>query len=276
MSPLALLAFTVLSASPDAPLAGQHLRTLETPAVVLGAAPAGMPASLVEARKLAEQLRYEEAVVEYQRYLTVPERPLKERASALLELGFIHLVLGDQTNAEARAQEAFELDPKLTLPSTAPAKQFDFLESTRKAFLSRPRLELEARRDADPPFLVRVKVIDPNQKVARVLLRHALTSTGPFYSSEMTCEPDPDSCSAAIPPPKGVTSFTAWYFVEGLGSRQLTVARVASPDSPLQLAVVDQRAWYSSPVTWGVAGAVLVGVAALVFFLAPQPPAVPH
>jgi len=29
-------------------------------------------------------------------------------------------------------------------------------------------------------------------------------------------------------------------------------------------------------VTWGVAGAVLVGVAALVFFLAPQPPAVPH
>lgn len=271
----------VALAAADSPLAEPHpllparslqpLRTVEVNTLV-AATGSSVPSALIEARKLADQLRYEEAVVEYQRYLTVPERPLKERASALLELGFIHLVLSDQTNAEARALEAFELDPKLTLPSTAPAKQFDFLEAMRKTFLARPRLELEARQDTDPPFLVRVKVIDPNQKVARVLLRHALTSTGPYYSSEMTCEGDGDSCSAAIPPPKGVTNFTAWYFVEGLGSRQLTVARVASPDSPLQLAVVDQRAWYSNPAVWGIAGAVIVGIATVVYFLAPQPP----
>ena len=45
---------------------------------------------------MAEQLRYEEAVVEYQRYLATPDRPIAERANALLELGFVHLVLGDQ------------------------------------------------------------------------------------------------------------------------------------------------------------------------------------
>jgi hypothetical protein len=243
------------------------------PRAVLAAAGSSLPSALLEARKLADQLRYEEAVVEYQRYLTVPERPLKERASALVELGFIHLVLADQTNAEARALEAFELDPKVTLPSTAPAKQFDFVDAMRTIFLARPRLELVPRGDPDPPFLVRVKVVDPNHQVARVLLRHALTSTGPFYSTEMTCESTTnDSCSAAIPPPEGGTTFTAWYFVEGLSTRQLTLARVASPDSPLQLAVVDQRAWYSYPAVWGIAGAVLVGIATVVYFLAPQPP----
>jgi hypothetical protein len=233
---------------------------------------AATPPPLLEARKLSDQLRYEEAVVEYQRYLAVPERPLKERASALIELGFIHLVLGDSTNAEARALEAFELDPMFSLGSGAPTKQLDFVKGVRALFMSRARLELEERRDADAPFVVRVKVVDPQQKVARVLLRHALSSTGPFYSSEMRCDADGEHCSGAIPPPAGAERFTAWYFVEGVDGRQLTVARVAGPESPLQLAVVDQKGWYTSPVVWGLAGAVVVGIAAVVYFLAPQPP----
>jgi hypothetical protein len=69
-----------------------------------------------------------------------------------------------------------------------------------------------------------------------------------------------------------VASFTAWYFVEALDPTQLTAARVASPDSPLQLSIVDQKPWYTSPVVWGISGAALVGIATVVFLLAPQPP----
>jgi tetratricopeptide (TPR) repeat protein len=255
----------LLTALPDAPRA-----IVLTPepgaALVLGAAP---PAPLAEARKLNEQLRYEEAVVEYQRYLTLPDRPLTERASALLELGFIHLVLGDQANAEARALEALELDPNLTVPTTAPSKQVDFLTRMRKAYLSRARVELLPRDESDLPNIVRVRVVDPEKRVTRVLLRHALTATGPFHSTELSCADD--TCTGAIPPPKGVASFTAWYFVEALDATQVTAAKVASPDSPLQLSVVEQRAWYTSPVVWGVGGAALVGIATVIFLLAPQP-----
>lgn len=261
-----------LAALPDAPRA-IVLAPEAGAALVLAAASTATPPSLLEARKLNEQLRYEEAVVEYQRYLAVPDRPLTERAAALLELGFIHLVLGDQANAEARALEALELDPKLTVPSTAPGKQVDFVARMRKAYLARARLELLPREEGDPPYVVRVKVVDPEKQVTRVLLRHALTSTGPFYSSELTCEAD--LCRGAIPPPQGATGFTAWYYVEALDAMQLTAAKVASPDSPLQLSVVDQKAWYQSPVVWAVSGAALVAIGAVVFLLAPAPAAAP-
>jgi hypothetical protein len=102
------------------------------------------------------------------------------------------------------------------------------------------------------------------------LLRHALTATGPFYATEMTCEEE--VCTGAIPPPKDVSSFTAWYFVEALDDTQLTQARIASPDAPLQLAIVDQKPWYTSPFVWGGLGAALVGAATVVFLLSPQPP----
>jgi tetratricopeptide (TPR) repeat protein len=243
----------------------------ESGALVVAAAPVTeTPPSLLEARKLGDQLRYEEAVVEYQRYLALPERPLKERAAALLELGFIHLVLGDNANAEARAQEALELDPKLSVPASAPSKQVDFVARMRKVYLARARVELEPRKDDEPPSQVRVLLADPEKKVTRVLLRHALTATGPYASSEMSCADD--ACTGFIPPPKGVSSYTSWYFVEALDATNATVAKVAGPDSPLQLAVVDQKPWYTSPVVWGVTGAALVGVATVIFLLAPQPP----
>ena len=179
-------------------------------------------------------------------------------------------MLGDAPNAETRALEALELDPRLTVPSTAPQKQVDFVNKMRRVYLARARLELVPREGGEAPYVVKVKVIDPEAKVTRVLLRHALTATGPFYSSDMQCEGE--LCTGTIPPPTEVSSFTAWYFVEALDATQVTAAKVASPDSPLQLSVVDQKPWYTSPVVWGVAGAVLVGVATVAYLLAPPPP----
>ena len=55
--------------------------------LLLAAAPAPAPAekpvappALVEARKLGQDLRFEESLVEYQRYLTDTTRPKSERA----------------------------------------------------------------------------------------------------------------------------------------------------------------------------------------------------
>lgn len=228
------------------------------------------PPSLVDARKLADQLRYEEAVVEYQRYLGVPDRPAKERAAALFELGFLHLVLGDEVSARQRALQALDALPALQAAPGAPARQVDFLAQVRREFLTRARITFEPRQGGDAPQVVRAKLVDPDGKVKTLLLRHAQERSGPWFSSQLVC--DGADCVGSIPPPADAAEYTAWYFVEGLDAKRLTVAQAASADEPLQLSVVGRKAWYQSPVVWGVGGAALVGIAAVVFFLAPQPP----
>jgi tetratricopeptide (TPR) repeat protein len=265
-----LLATLLLLALNDPTPRAFHLLP-ESGALALGAEPSvAVPASLTEGRKLADQLRYEEAVVEYQKYLALPERPQAERAQALFELGFISLVLGDDANAQTRAQEALELEPRLALPPGAPPKQAEFLSTMRKQAQARARLTLEPRAAGDAPGLVRVKLADPERRVKRVLLRHGFAQAGPFASVELTC--DSGHCEGALSAPKDASSFTAWYFVEALDGQQLTQARVGSPEQPLQLAVVEDKPWYRSPVVWGVSGAALVAIATVVYFLAPQPP----
>ncbi len=259
----------VLAALSDSPRAVNLTPQTGVMPVVI-AAQGDLPQSLTDARKLADQLRYEESVVEYQRYLTVADRPVRERALALLELGFIHLVLGDDKTAEERALQSLEVDPTLELSSGAPARQLDFFNKLKKQFLTRAQLTVQPRQNDDAAPLVRVSLKDPEGKVKRVLLRHALSPQGPFHSTEMNCAGD--QCSAVIPPPKDANNYSAWYFIEALGEDRLTLARAAGSDSPLQLSVVGGKPWYQSPLVWGIGGAAVVAVTTVVFLLAPQPP----
>ena len=237
---------------------------------LLAASPSDTPQTLAEARKLSDSLRYEEAVVEYQRYLGQTDRPAKERALALFELGFVHLVLGDEVTASARATAALELDSALSLPAGAPARQVDFLSQVRREFLTRSRVVLQSRSGADAPNLVRASLIDPEHRVKRLVLRHALSSNGPYWSTPMACVEG--TCSGSIPPPSDGSDFTAWYFVEALDSRQSTVAQGATATEPRQLTVLGSRGWYHSPLVWGISGAALVAVGAVVYLLAAPAP----
>jgi len=233
---------------------------------VLGAVDA--QSALTSARKLADALRYEEAVVEYQRYLgSAADRPPRERASALFELGFIHLVLGDESTAQARALEALELDAGLSLPPSAPVRQADFLADVKRQFSSRTRVTVE---QGDGPQSVRARLVDPEKKVKRVLLRHALAQNGPFYAVQMRCAAD--VCTAELPSPEQGGDFTAWYYVEALDAKNATVASAADSREPRQLAIIGGRPWYQSPITWGIAGGALVAVGIVVYLLAPPPP----
>jgi hypothetical protein len=244
-----LLALAVFS--PDAPL--RHL------------ARADAPDPLAQARKLSAELRYEEAVVEYQRFLGESGRPTAERARALLELGFLHHVLGDEPSAEARAFEALEQDGALRLPPEAPSRLEQFLGRMRERFEARPVLELLPPLRADAPDLIRARVTDRDGKVKRVLLRHAMASTGPFYSQTMRCEGE--LCEARIPPPQGAAAYTAWYYVEANDAEGNTVGRGASPGAPLRVSIVDKAPWYSSPWVYAGGAAALIGGAAVFFAL---------
>lgn len=228
-------------------------------------ASSGSESALASARRFAEQLRFEEAMVDYQRYLTDAQRPARERARAMLELAFIHLVLGDDVNAQRHATGALELDPEITLPPDAPPKQVSFLASMRKQLQTRARLDIQARAAAEAPQEVRVKVTDPEKKIRRVLLRHSIARTGPFYGTTMRCANG--ACVGEIPAPEGANAFTAWYYVEGEDAGGNTVALGGSPSAPLQLAVVQRMPWYRSPYVWAGGAAVLIG-AATVFYVA--------
>ena len=259
MLPLTLL---LLTAAPDAPTrAAADLLLTQT------AAPDARVA-LDRARKLVEELRYEEAVVEYQRYLGAAGRPPTERAQALLELGFIHLLLEDETNAELRTVEALEQDAWVRAPAGTPAKQLALLERVRAQWAARPKLEVLPREGSEDPRRVRASLKDPQSQTSQVLLRHATAPDGPYRAERMACAQS--TCEGELPAPGNSDTFTAWYFVEALDSQGHTLARAAHPRAPLQLSVIEQRAWYESPWVYAGGAAVLIGAAA-VFFVASDP-----
>ncbi len=134
------LTLLLLTAAPDAPT-----RAAADRAALPGRRARTRGCALERARKLAEELRYEEAVVEYQRYLGAADRPATERAQALLELGFIHLLLEDETNAELRTTEALEQDAWVRAPAGTPPKQVELLERVRAQLAARPKLEVLPR-----------------------------------------------------------------------------------------------------------------------------------
>ncbi len=259
MLPLTLL---LLTAAPDAPLRA-------TPTVLLSQAPSEDARALLErARRLAEEQRYEEAVVEYQRYLVLPGRPAAERAQVLLALGSLHLLLEDAPNAELRTTEALELDAWVRPPPGAPPRQVELLERVRAQLAARPKLEVLPREADAEPRRVRASLTDPQRRTSQVLLRHATAPDGPYRAARMACERG--TCEGELPTPAHSTNFTAWYFVEALDAQGHTLTRAASPRAPLQLSVIEQRAWYESPWVYAGGAAVLIG-AATVFFIASDP-----
>jgi hypothetical protein len=260
-----VLPLTILALATAAPSPAHAASSL-----VLTQAPAAgeAQADLARARELAGALRYEEAVVEYQRYLGDTERPSAERAQALLELGFIHLLLDDAVNAEQRTTEALELDAWVRPPADAPQKQKDLVERVRAKLAARPKLEVLPREDASRPQQVRASLKDPQAKASEVLLRHAPVRGGPYRATPMVCREG--TCEGELPSPTRAASFTAWYFVEALDAQGNTVARAANPLAPLQLSVIEQKPWYESPWVYAGGAALVVG-AASVFFIASDP-----
>ncbi|KFA87468.1 hypothetical protein [Archangium violaceum] len=250
------------------PLTFPVLAAASSLVVAQAPAPGAAQADLARARELAGALRYEEAVVEYQRYLGHPDRPAAERAESLLELGFIHLLLEDTVNAEQRTTEALELDAWVRPPPNAPQKQKDLLERVRAMLAARPKLEVLPREDAGRPQRVRASLKDPQARASEVLLRHAPVPGGPYRATAMACQQD--TCEGELPVPPRAASFTAWYFVEALDSQGNTVARAANPLAPLQLSVIERKAWYESPWVYAGGAALVVG-AATVFFIASDP-----
>lgn len=86
----------------------------------------------------------------------------------------------------------------------------------------------------------------------------------------MNCEAD--KCSAMLPVAADATDANAWYWIEALDEKKATLAQAGSSAAPLQLAVIGRKPWYQSPWVWGISGAALVGIAAVVFALSPAPP----
>lgn len=234
---------------------------------------ASAPPVLEQARKLAEDLRFEEAVVEYQRYLGDSTRPARERAQALFELAVLHQVLADQVNALKRAVEAVEADPAFVPPPGTPSKQLALLESARKQLRARVKVDLIPREENEPPSRVRAKVLDPDRRTRALLLRHALASEGPYWSATMSCRGE--QCVGDLPQPAGSTAYTAWYYVEANDTEGNTLARAAGPTAPLQVVVQREKPWFSNPLIW-VGGTVLLVGAASVAYVATQPAGAPR
>jgi hypothetical protein len=255
-----LLTLALLAASPPAP------DDALTPLVAV-------PPVLAQARKLAEDLRFEEAVAEYRRYLGDRTRPAGERARALFELAVLHQALADPVTAMERAEEALELDPSFQLPPGTASRQEALLEAAQKRFRLRVKLDLLPREESEPTSRVRARLADPERRVRAILLRHAPAPEGPFWSSRMSCRGE--QCSGDLPQPASAAAYTAWYYVEANDPEGNTLARAAGPLAPVQVVVQREQPWFTNPLVLLGGTAVLVG-AASVAFIATRPPGAPR
>ncbi len=253
----------------DAPRAEPHVAPGVHVAAVL---PGEVPESLAVARKLVGQLRYEEAVVELSRYLTLPDRPAKERALALFDLAFIHHVLGDDKNAHERAMEALATVPEgeeLELATGSPMRQIEFLKRKATEFQSQVRVQVVPKKEMEAANVVRATLKDPPGRVKQVLLRYAATPAGPFYSARMVCSAG--ACTGALPAPSS-SDLTAYYFVEALDADAATLASAGDVKTPMQMTISGGRSWYKNPWFWGLSGAAVVAVTTVVYLLSPPAP----
>jgi hypothetical protein len=246
-----LLALTLLSAAPTPP-------------------DAAVPPVLAQARKLADDLRFEEAVVEYQRYLGDASRPARERAQALFELAVLHQVLADDVSALKRAVEAVELDGAFAPPPGTPSRQVQLLDAARKQLRARVKVDLIPREESEPPSRVRARMSDPDHRARALLLRHAQASEGPYWSSTMSCRGE--QCVGDLPQPAGSSAYTAWYYVEANDSEGNTLARAAGPLAPMQVVVQQDKPWFSNPLVWIGTAVVLVGATGIAYVATKPPP----
>jgi tetratricopeptide (TPR) repeat protein len=237
------------------------------------------PQDAVRARMTEGEQRYQEqeyraAIEAFDAVVHDPVATRDERARAYEYLGMSWLILGKKPKARAAFEELLAIDPHYTLsdPSHSP-KLREFFEDVRSSFVPGygGRAEGEAELEhaaptgatAGRPLELEVVVIRNPQLVRTVTLQARRQGLITFDAAPMRGEGG--RYHVSYTPPRDVVDYTLEYYVEARDERGRVVARVASPQRPIPLAVHGVPAvtgptpWYKRWYVWAAVGAVVAG-----------------
>jgi len=243
-----------------------------------GSAYADNPQDAVRARMSEGEARYQNqeyraAIEAFDAVVHDPIATRVDRARAYEYLGMSWLILGKKARARAAFEELLAIDPHYTLsdPSHSP-KLREFFEEVRSAFLpgyGKSEGEAELEHDAPTgasagrPIEMRVIVIRGAPLVRAVTLFARRQGMLQYASTPLHGEGGRWELSYA--PPRDVSGYSLEYYVEARDEKGRVVARVASPERPIPLAVhgvpivTAPQPWYKRWYVWAAVGAALAG-----------------
>ena len=232
----------------------------------------------VRARLEAGQKRYQDqdyraAIETLTAVVQDPVATRDQRARAYEYLGMSWLILGKRPRAREAFEELLAIDPHYTLsdPSHSP-KLREFFDDVRARFLpGYGRAEGEAELEHAAPTaatagrrievaadvirgapLVQVVMVEWRRQGMLTYAAAAMSGGGGRWRLELV-------------PPRETSDYALEYYLEARDGHGRVVARVASPESPLVLAVhgvpATATAWYKRWYVWAAVGAVVAGAA---------------
>jgi hypothetical protein len=235
-------------------------------------------------RRVAQLLATAEAQFEEQEYAEVIDtlRPIvgaqqatrAQRVRALELTALSQLILGDEPAARASFVRLLEIDPDYQLRDDSGSPRIrDFFDEVKREVVPGFDADLVAELDHAAPaeatagrrmeIDVRATAGGGNVKEVALWLRRA----GDLDYREVDGAFRGDGrWRIRVTPEASPEPYTLEYYLEGRGLTGETVARIASPEAPLSIAITAgagraRRAWYRRWYVWAGLGAALTGTA---------------
>jgi tetratricopeptide (TPR) repeat protein len=246
---------------------------LAAPALAADNPQEAVRARLAQGEQRYQNQEYRAAIEAFDAVVHDPIATRDDRARAYEYLGMSWLILGKRAKARAEFEELLAIDPHYTLsdPTHSP-KLREFFEQVRTSFVpgygksaGDAELEHEAPTGATAgrPLEMQVVVIRGAPLVHGVTLFARRQGLLEYAAAPM--HGDAGRWKLSYTPPREVADYTLEYYVEARDEQGRVVARVASPERPIPLAVrgvavvSGPTPWYKRWYVWAAVGAVVAG-----------------
>lgn len=192
---------------------------------------------LDEARVLARELKFTEAIALLQVARQVPNLDRTQRIEVLELLAKCHVAEGDRPEAEAAFSELLSLEPEHEIDRETSPKIIEVFDEVKRRLFPDQRVTLV--EETAPPGRVRARVVDPFKRVSFVLLM-VRTGEGPWEANEVTLE----GRMLDVPTPVSPTETVSWY-LQAKGTQGVVLATLGSAETPR----IVERARLATPPT---------------------------
>lgn len=180
---------------------------------------------LVTARSLVRDLKFADAIVQLEIARQVPDLDRQQRVETLELLAKCQVAEGNREKAEAAMGELLSLRPEHELDrATTSPKIVELFDAVKQRLF--PDRKVSVVEESAPPGRVRVRLVDPFHRVARVELRTQLGDAS-WQATEVSARDG--VVDLAVPPPDQEP--VRWYLQILDGQRQVlaTLATQAEP-----------------------------------------------
>ncbi len=206
---------------------------------------------LEEGLELFDALEYDDAIPVFESVLASEALEPKDRATAAVHLGIIHLAYGDIDRAKAKFVQALELNSSITPPSGASPHIIDLFEQAQAATdvsaTQAPKPEkrpLMSHTEPEPGFgrtMLEIE-LDPARQVAvdRLTLRYRNEGESFWFDDQATAA-GPNTFQVELPGPS-LEVAAVEYYLEALDVEGQTVGQIGSAATPFSYRAPEQVA----------------------------------